>query len=157
MSTRRGGSTQVAASIPFDNTGTNFSGETVREVLLESGVSASPGFSWGRASNVNTGTWLLNDSVPSNKSGRTVNLSNPSIKAISISAEDISTFDITIYEHEGDSINLTSLGTVNIVNARSFSTTLNFPVTSGKQLAVRLTSGSAKNVVVGLQLSGAVS
>lgn len=151
----------TASNTFFDNTGTEYVGDNVGDVLKEVedkvGVSASPGFSWGRSANVSAGTWLLNDSVPSNRSGRTVNLVDPAITAISIAVEDIATFDVTIYEHDGDSINLTSLGTINVVSARSFTAFLNFPVTSGKQLAVRVTSGSAKNIVVGLQLSGTVA
>ena len=81
----------------------------------------------------------------------------PFITAVSIANEDINTFDITFYEHDGDSINLTTIGTVSVTNARSLNAFVNLPVSQGKQLAVRITSGSAKNVVVGLQLSGTVA
>lgn len=150
-----------AVNTEFDNTTNGFVADDVQgaieELSNQVGVSASPGFTWGRASNVNSGTWLLNDVVPSNKAGRTVNLINPVITAVSIAVEDIATFDITFYEHDGDSINLNSLGTISVVNARSYNAFINFPLTQGKQLAVQLSAGSAKNVVVGLQLSGEVS
>jgi hypothetical protein len=152
---------QVATQIPFDNDGTDLISEDVQSAIEELddqvGVAASPGFSWGRSGNSSSGTWMLNDSVPSSRTGRTVNLLDPVITAISIANEDISTFDITIYEHDGDSINLTSLGTVSVVAARSYNTFISFPVTPGKQLALAVTAGSARNIVIGLQLSGAVA
>jgi hypothetical protein len=129
----------------------------VEEVADQVGVSASPGFSWGRSGNLSSNTWLQNDGVVSNRAGRTVNLVDPFITAVSIANEDINTFDITFYEHDGDSINLTVIGAVSVTNARSVNAFVNLPVSQGKQLAVRITSGSAKNVVVGLQLSGTVA
>lgn len=152
---------QVAESVPFDNDNNNFVSEDVQAALEELddkvGVSASPGFSWGRSGNSNSGTWLANDTVSSNVTGRTVNLIDPFITAVSIANENINTFDISFYEHDGDSINLTLIGTVSVVNVRSFNVFVNFSITQGKQLAVQVSSGSAKNVVVGLQLSGQVT
>lgn len=148
---------QVADSVPFDNTGTDFEATTVQEALVEAGASASPGFNFGRAANVGVGTWLqVTGSVPSNRAGITVALNNAEIKEIFIANQDIATFDISVYEHEGDEINLTLLGTVSISSARSDSFSVSYPVTTGKQLAVRLTSGAAKNLNVGLQISGSI-
>ena len=119
-------------------------------------VSASPGFTWGRSGNTPSGTWLLNDTVPSNKAGRTVSLSAPSITQVFVASEQIDTFDIGIYEHEGDEINLTLLGTVSIITSRTGVFNVAFPVTSGRQLATKIETGSAKNVVVGTQLAGGI-
>lgn len=148
-------------SIPFDNSGSSLTeeqvGPAIRELANTVGVSASPGFNFGRSANVGNNTWLLvTGSVPSNKAGITVALNNPEITQIYIANEEINTFDITIYEHEGDEVNLTSLGTVSVVNKRSDSFPVSYTVTSGRQLAVRVTSGSAKNLNVGLQLKGNV-
>lgn len=159
MATRRSGSKQTGESTPFNNTGTDListeTGPAIRELAAAVGASASPGFSFGRSSNVNVNTWLLTTgSVPSNKAGITVALNNPEITQIYIANEDISTFDISIYEHEGDEINLTLLDTVSVVSKRSDTFDLAVSVTSGRQLAARVTSGSAKNVNVGLQLKG---
>lgn len=146
-----------AEDIAFDNTGTDFAAATVQEALVEAGASASPGFNFGRAANVGAGTWLLvTGSVPSNRAGITVALSNAEVKEVYVANQDISTFDISIYEHEGDEINLTLLGTVSVVAARSASFTVSYSVTTGRQLAVKLSSGSAKNVNIGLQISGSI-
>lgn len=151
----------TASNVYFDNTGTEYTsdniGDTLKEIEDKVGVSASPGFSWGRSGNASTGTWLQNDTVPSNRVGRTINLVNPVITAVSIANRDVSTFTVAFYEHEGNSINLTQIGTVDIINARSLNAFVNLPVTEGKQLAVRILSGAASNPVIGLQLSGEVA
>jgi hypothetical protein len=145
----------VARAVPFDNAGTDFVSDNVQDALLESGVSASPGFNFGRSGNNSANTWMqVVGGVPSNRAGITVALNSPEIKQVFVANEDISTFDITIYEHEGNEVNLTTLTTVSIVSARSGSFTLSVPVTSGRQLAVRITNGSARNINVGLQLAG---
>lgn len=148
-------------SVAFDNTGTTLTsettGEAIRELANTVGVSASPGFSFGRSGNSSSGTWLLvTGSVPSNRAGITVALNNPQITQVFIANENISTFDIGIYEHEGDEINLTLLETVSVVSSRSASFAVSVAVTAGRQLATRITSGSARNVNVGLQLKGNV-
>ena len=160
---RRNSSTQVAESIPFDKDGTSFSGENVRDVILEIdnqvNTSASPAFSFGRSGNVSNNTWLLRPGgVPSNKTGIPVGISNGTIRQIDIGSEDIDTYNISIYEHEGDQVNLTLLTTVNVISTRTdIFTSSDFGtvnVTQGKQIAVRVSSGSAKNLGVDITLTG---
>jgi len=150
-----------ADAVSFDPEATGLtsetSGEAIRELSATVGVSASPGFNFGRSGNSSTNTWLtVTGSVPSNKAGITVALQNPEITQVFIANETISTFDISVYEHEGDEVNLTLLDTVSVVAARSASFAVSVAVTQGRQLATRVTSGSAKNVNVGLQLKGNV-
>ena len=128
----------------------------IDEISTTVGVSASPGFTWGRSGNVVTGTWLNNDEVPSNKAGRTVALSSPIITQVFIANEDLSTFNIGLYEHEGNEVNLTLLSTVSVTASRSAAITVSVAMTSGRQLATRITSGTAKNLVIGVQLKGSV-
>lgn len=158
MSTRRGSSTTVASSTPFDNTSSTLTSDNVQGAIDELdnkvATSTSPGFSFGRASNVSSGTWLQCEGVPSNKAGRYVYITDPVIKKIFISSETISTYNIDVYEHEGDSINLTLLASSTVTAARGGVFTLNVSTTSGRQLAILLSSGSARNVVAGLELSG---
>lgn len=129
--------------------------EAIEELCGEVTQSASPGFTWGRSGNVSNNTWLLNDSVPSNKAGRTIVFSNPIITKIFSASEDIDTYDLQVYEHEGDEINLTLLTTLSVVASRSGdSGTISVAVTAGRQLAIKLVNGSGKNVVVGIQMKG---
>jgi hypothetical protein len=160
MSTRRGSSTQVADSVPFDNDVAQIdnSPSTVQEAIEnlanDVATSASPGFSFGRASNVNNGTWLLCETVPSNKSGRFVYITNAVVEKIFVSSEDIATYDLEIWYHEGNSVNANLIATVSVVNSRGGAFTVGQSVPTNTQLAVKLVNGSAKNVVAGLELSG---
>lgn len=151
---RRGSSTQVASSIPFDNTDTEFESDNVQEAIEEIGISASPGFSFGRSGNLSNGTWLLNDGVPSNRTGKFIFLNEPELFQIFVSSENIDTYTITVYEHDGDSINLSVIDTLNVTSARGNSKQTSAILTKGKQIAIRITSGSAKNVVAGLVIKG---
>lgn len=117
------------------------------------GVSASPGFTWGRSGNLPSGTWLQNDTVPSNTAGRRVFLSNPEIIKVFVSSEGVDTFDIGIYEHTGSGTEVL-LNTVSVVAARGGDFDVSISPTTGKELAIRLETGSAKNVQVGLILIG---
>lgn len=143
----------------FDNTGTDLTstktGPAIRELATNVGQSASPGFSWGRSGNLSTNTWLQNEGVNSNRSGRTVIFDNPEITRIFVSTENLNTYTISIYEHEGDQINLTLLTTLSAVSSRTAdSGPITVAVTEGRQLAVRITSGTARNMVVGMTLAG---
>jgi hypothetical protein len=149
----------VADSIPYDSSNCDLISDTVQDALDELcgsvSNSASPGFSFGKSGNITSGTWLLRPgSVPSNKSGVTVGFINPEILKIMSSTENLDTYDVTVYEHEGDEVNLTALVTKSVVSARSATFDVAIAMTFGRQLAVRVTSGSAKNIGVDLQLSG---
>ena len=148
----------VASSLFFDNSANGFVSDNVQEAIEEINqtviTSASPGFSFGRASNVNAGTWLQCETVPSNKAGRYVYIANPVIERLFVSNENLATFTIEIYEHEGNEVNLTLLSSHTVTAARGDDFTVGVSATSGRQLALRLSSGSARNVVAGLELSG---
>lgn len=147
-----------AADVAFDNTPTDLISTDVQgaieELVERVNTSASPGFSFGRASNVNSGTWLQCESVPSNKSGRYVYINDAVIEKIFISNEISSTFDIEIYHHDGNEVNLTLIDTISIVSSTGGSFVVGASVPTDKQIALLLSSGSAKNIVCGLELSG---
>lgn len=128
-------------------------GNNVNIPVDQTSVGASPGFTWGKSGNVTAGTWLLNDDVPSNKAGRLVFVNNAEITEVFVACELAATFDLEIYEHTGTGTEVL-LATFNIIAARSASFTTTTAVTSGKELALRINNGSAKNVVAGLILFG---
>lgn len=149
----------TAANTFFDNTlTTELTSDDMQGAIDEISnivsTSASPGFSFGRASNVNNGTWLNVEGVPSNKAGRWVYINDAIVTKVFVSNEQLTTFDLDVYSHDGDGINLTLLGTISVVNSRGDSFDVNFPVATDKQLALRLSSGSARNIVAGLELQG---
>ena len=146
----------VAIEIPFDNTGSGFQSDNVEDAIKEIGASASPGFSFGRGS-ASTGTWLNRvGEIPSNRTGVTIGITNPVVTQVFVSCENIETFTVGIYEHDGDSINLQLLGTVSVVGARVGNFLVNFPTSTLKQIAVRVvtSTGTVQNLGVDVILTG---
>lgn len=117
------------------------------------GTGASPGFSFGRSGSVRSGAYLSNESVPSNTTGKPIGLSNGRIVGITVSNEKANTFDVELEEHNGTIF--TSLGTFSLLNERSKTfLNLDIPVTAGLELAAKISSGSAKNIVVVVYIKG---
>jgi hypothetical protein len=160
-----GGSTELAANYDPDwvrvdlaNKGTGDIGDravTFKDLELSIAVSASPGFTWGRSGNVTSGAYLLNDTVPSNTAGRIVPVAGGFITKIIVACELADTFTVSVFKRVGASFTL--LTSVNMVAQRTGEFTANIAVTLGDELAVQLSTGSAKNVVVGVVIRGAVS
>jgi hypothetical protein len=155
----------VAGSVPFDpdnDPDCGLTKDTVQEVIEELckqvSKGASPGFGWGRAGVANKNVWLLNNDVVSNKTGIPFGLNNGELLELWVGNENISTFDVTLFEHDGVEINLTSKATVSLVSERfkifnvSDFGTVN--ITKNKQLAMRVTDGAGKNVKVYAVIKG---
>lgn len=123
------------------------------QVPESAGTGASPGFSFGRSGNVSSGTYLDNESVPSNRTGRPVDLNNARIVQVSISNENSNTFTIELEEHDG--VTFTSLGTFTISATRSNKfADLNISLTAGKEMSAKISSGAAKNPIVTVYVKG---
>lgn len=149
----------TADSIPFDNQNDPDCGlisdtvqEAIDELCRKALINSSPGIAFGRNGQINKGAWLLNNEVSSNLTGVPFALNNGILVSLWIGNEDIKTFDVTLYEHDGDEIGLTSLVTVSLVATRSaFFDTSDFGtinLTKDKQLACRITDGNGKNIKV---------
>ena len=117
------------------------------------GVSASPGWTWGRkGDSVSAGQYLINDEIPSNFTGRLLFFNSPVVRKILVTNGEPSTFTITLQEHDGSTF--TDLASVSLTAERSKAVDFDVSATSGKELAVKVTSGSCKNPVVGVILDG---
>ena len=153
--------TPVAQAVPFNNSTNGFTSSDVQAAIEELkntiNTSASPGFSFGRSGTVVAGTYLQNETVPSNVSGRWVYINNATIKNVFISNELVTTYKIEVLYHNGNGAGLTSLGTITVTAATGGAFPVSWSVPTSKQIAVRLatdTPNSAKNIVCGLELSG---
>lgn len=145
---------QVAGSTPFDDENVEFVAGEVQTALEQlDKKSIPPGFTWGRSGQVPKNTWLLNDTVPSNKTGRRIFLFNAKIQKVFVSNENIGTFTIGIFEHSGLGTEIL-LGSVTVTSKRSDDFDVNFSATKGKELAARITNGSTKNPQVGIIIAG---
>lgn len=116
-------------------------------------ASASPGFSWGRSGNIIANTYLLNDTVPSNVTGRIVPLVTGTITKAVIACGIASTFTVKVQKRSG--VSFTDLFSVSVVSSRTSVTTQTQAVTSGDELAVLVSAGSTDDVVVSLIMVGA--
>jgi len=145
--------------IDNENLGPGFSGDrtvTFKDLDAAVAVSASPGFTWGNSGNTPANTWLLNDTVPSNKTGRTFPLFNGTLTKLFVSNENVGTFDAELYEHDGTTFTL--LATISLTAQRSKSQAYtSVSVTTDKELAIKIVNGSAKNPVVGAILKGTLT
>lgn len=115
-------------------------------------ASASPGFSWGRSGAIPANTYLLNDTVPSNITGRVVPLTTGTIRRAVIACGTASTFDVKVQKRSG--VSFVDLFTVSVSAARTSVSTQSQSVTSGDELAVLVSSGSTDNLVVSLIMVG---
>ncbi len=118
---------------------------------------ASPGFSYGAVGAKTTGFWLTSEGVPSNIAGIPVLFGDGVVSFAAVGAEFEANYTIGIYQHEGSGLNLTQLGTFNIVSGGAKRVLLNFPIhytSTNVQLACRLESGNTSNLKVSLVVKG---
>lgn len=153
----------VAKSTPYDDTlvapltGNDDVQGIIDYLKNQIAISASPGFTWSRSGTIPASSWLQNDTVPSNLSGRTIFLNNAQVLKVYIANQDATSGIILgIYEHDGDENNMSLIGTVTTAATRSNTFNVSWSVTYNKQLAIKLetTSASAKNIVVGILMRG---
>lgn len=150
----------VAKSTPFDNSTNGFVSTDVQaaieELTLALATTATSTFSWGRSGTVSSGTWLQNETVPSNTAGRTIGMTSPTLERLFISNESVNTFDIEVYQHDGTTYTL--LTTVSMVAQRANYFDFAPPIvcTTGKEMAVKISSGSCKNVIAVAILKGGI-
>ena len=134
----------------------------LRDQCAFSNVSASPGYTYGGSGNISNNTWLLNDTVPSNKAGRSIFLYNAKLLSVFVMNEkETDSFDLEIYEHEGLGSTYTLIHTTNFPGGGTTGDRIVFDnlvtpaaLTTKKGLGILLTNGSGKNITAGLLISG---
>lgn len=113
-------------------------------------ASSSPGFTWGRSGlAIPSGTFLLNDTVPSSATGRTVPLTG-NITRVFVANGASNTFTVDILKRTGPGT-FSSLTTIALVAQRVKSVSaLLVAVAADDEIAVKILSGTCDNVVVGV-------
>ena len=102
-----------------------------------------------------TSSYLLNDTVPSNTTGRIVPLSAGNITDIFVSAQNATTYTIDIQKNVAGVF--TTIASVTVTAARSGQFNVTVPVVLGMELACRVSPSSAnsvKNPVCGVIIKG---
>jgi hypothetical protein len=146
----------VAKNIFYDNTTSGIAANEVQTAidLLAGGAGsgASPGFTYGRSGNVGSNTYLLNDTVPSNVSGRTVPVTG-FVSEVFVAQELADTFSFKIQKRSGASF--VDLATITVTSVRTTTASLsNVAVVKGDELSIVVSSGSCKNPVIGFVVKG---
>lgn len=138
----------VAKTVPADGSGCPLVPDKTNvqewfEALCESvGISASPGYAFGREGRHNAGTWLIAAETQSNKRGLPFGLSNGKVQKVTISTRNIpAAFTVQVWYHDG---NLSGATLVGSVTTTATSSTEDFPVNwaipKGHQLAVKISA-----------------
>jgi len=128
--------------------------EIVRQITA---TTSQPQQFFTKEGNATSGTWLENGSINSNVVGVPFGLLNGVLIKVWVGKENTSNCSVGIYTHDGDEINLNLIHTVSMVvgdgRTKSFNVT-GVSIPKDKQIAVRITSGNAKNVKVYLITNG---
>lgn len=140
--------TSPDALIQWNETTDNWEAGTVGSMVPFPG--AAPGFVFARQGALGVSTWLLANSIPSNLTGVRNLFTNTRIKLISADSSSSSTYQFTVFEH--DHVTYTPLGAFTVTAAYGDTFTPTLSLTSGKNLAVQVTSGSATDLAVTLVL-----
>lgn len=145
--------------IPFDpessGIAANEVGPALRELANAPAVSASPGFTWGDSGSIKQ-SYLLNDTVPSNQSGRVSPVSGV-ITTVFITAQNSSNGQVEIRKRSGSSF--TTIATVGLNGGRTITETLSSPpaVLKNEELAVFVNATAfIDNPVVGIVIRGSL-
>lgn len=128
--------------------------EIVRQVTA---TTSQPQQFYTKEGNSTANTWLENGSINSNIVGVPFGLFNGTLLKVWVGKEITSNCNVGIYTHDGDEINLSLIHTVSMVvgdgRTKSFDVT-GVSIPKDKQIAARITSGSAKNIKVYLITNG---
>lgn len=149
---------QDAITVPFDNSTNGFVSEDVQgaieELAVTAAVSASPGFTWGKSGNVSN-AYLLNDTVPSNTSGRLSPVTGQ-LEVIFVTCQNNSNATVVIEKRVGATF--TTLASITLSSARKGTFVLSpAPAISvNDEIAVRISGASIKNPVVGVIIKGSL-
>lgn len=120
------------------------------------GPEGPPLVDWyfNRNGDVSAGTFFQFATNPSNILGALVYFDLAQMTRFFITNENTSTFDIEIYDHDGAGVNLTLRQTISVVSSKSFEVFTDKKFNLYKQIAIKLSTGTLKNPVVGVEMSG---
>lgn len=116
-----------------------------------SGIS----FSFGRAGNSQSGTSLIRTGkVPSNVVGYRIKSVGAKLIAISADNETSTSYTVEIFTHDGNGSNEEIISSLAVSGSKGSSSIVSESIDTGKHLAARISSGSAKNVEVTCYIQG---
>jgi hypothetical protein len=129
-------------------------GVRFRDLTASNLTGASPGFTFGKSGSVSSGSWLVCDTVPSNVTGRRNPLASSILADLWVDNQDVATYTVEVYEHQGNGVGLTLKASLTVTSARGSQSSPNVSLTAGYQLAIKVSSGSPRNVIAGIVIKG---
>ena len=114
--------------------------------------TASPGFSFSKQGNVNSGTYLLNGTNISSVTPKYIFLTDAELLSISVNSSQPNTCVIAVEEYDG--VSFTEIDTITLTAEQGKEKKTNISITKGYGLAVKVKSGSIKDPDVVLVISG---
>lgn len=111
----------------------------------------APGFKLARSGSIGINTWLLADGIPSNLVGHRIGFTDALLKAIDIDSSSISSFEITIYEH--DHVVYSPISVATVTSAYGSTNMVSVPISVSKNLAAKITGGNGTDISVTLIIS----
>jgi hypothetical protein len=132
--------------------------------LVGTSVSASPGFSFGRAGTLITNTYLNRPGgTPSNNTGVNFGLTDGSLDIIATGTVSADTYTLTITQHDGNNASPTVIAVVSVtaltkaILLKDVDYVQVGVLIKNRQIAVEVTAGTANNIGVDLQFSGGIT
>ena len=112
--------------------------------------------SFGETGNIPVNTFVKRvGGVPSNIVGVPILVNGGSIRVASVFNENVSTYNVEFYQHDGNFTNPVLVYTLVVTNDYGVTVSnLNVTVTKEKQLAAKITGGAVKNVGVTIAMKG---
>jgi len=118
---------------------------------------SSPGFVYAAVGAQGPGFWLTSEGIPSNVVGVPVLFGDAVVVQAAVGTTVEANYTIGIFQHQGQGIGLTSLGTFPITVGGNKRISVDFPViypATNVQLACQLTAGNTNNLKVSLIVKG---
>lgn len=114
------------------------------------------GFNFGANGNTPANTYINRiGGISSNIVGLPTLISSGEIKTISVENQNVNTYGIEVYEHDGNLVNSTLLYTLNVVSdTGAQASNLTISITKGKQIAAKTITGAAQNIGVTIIAKG---
>lgn len=119
--------------------------------------AAGPSFVYGAVGAKTTGFWLTSEGIPSNIAGVPVLFDDSTVILAAVGTEVDADYTIGIYQHDGQGVNLSQIGSFNVVVGGPKRFTLSLPIVPSSpnvQLACRLETGNTLNLKASLVIRG---
>jgi hypothetical protein len=124
--------------------------------LLATGGIVAPSLTFGRQGNQNN-AFLIQNNVVSDNTGIPIKTLNTQIVFVAVSNDnDTATFDVEIYEHDGTTFTLVASFTNTSARSTDYVPPSPINLTTDKELAVKITNGSATSPCVVIFATGDV-